>query len=151
MPNVAAVLKDEIVRLSGKSVRRQVAPLRSAAAMQRRSIATLRRQLLALQREVSALRRSQAMAPRAPATQAPPARFIAKGLISLRRRLGLSATDLGTLIGVSALTVYSWENKKSRPRADKVARIGELRALGKREAQAMLAQARTAAAKPRKR
>jgi DNA-binding transcriptional regulator YiaG len=38
------------------------------------------------------------------------------GLKAHRTRLGLSAKDYGKLLGVSSLTVYNWENGKSKPR-----------------------------------
>jgi DNA-binding transcriptional regulator YiaG len=61
-------------------------------------------------------------------------RFVAKGLVSLRKRLGLSASDLARLIGVSMQSVYNWERKKATPRREQVAAIAALRGIGKREA-----------------
>jgi DNA-binding transcriptional regulator YiaG len=61
-------------------------------------------------------------------------RFVAKGLVSLRKRLGLSAADLARLVGVSMQSVYNWEHKKATPRKEQVSAIGALRSLGKREA-----------------
>jgi transcriptional regulator with XRE-family HTH domain len=52
----------------------------------------------------------------------------------LRKRLGLSAADLGLLLGVSALSVYKWEQGKARPRAKYLEAIADLRGIGKREA-----------------
>jgi transcriptional regulator with XRE-family HTH domain len=48
--------------------------------------------------------------------------------------LGLSAKDFGKLIGVSSLTVYNWENGKSKPRRSQLPGIISVRGLGKREA-----------------
>ena len=45
MPNVAALLKEEITRLSRKEVRRQLAGMKKASAQYRRHIAALRRQI----------------------------------------------------------------------------------------------------------
>ena len=69
-------------------------------------------------------------------------RFSAKGLKSLRTRLGLSALDFGKLIGASALSVYKWEGGKSRPRAKYVASIAKVRGIGKKEAAALLEAAK---------
>ena len=63
---------------------------------------------------------------------------MAKGLRSQRARLGLSAADLGKLIGVSAQSIYNWESDKARPRAAQIARVAQLRVMNKREAQAQL-------------
>jgi DNA-binding transcriptional regulator YiaG len=65
-------------------------------------------------------------------------RFSAKGLVALRRRLGLSAADLGALMGVSAQTIYNWEAEKSRPRQQQLDAFAALRGIGKRQAAARL-------------
>lgn len=65
-------------------------------------------------------------------------RYSAKGLGVRRHRLGLSAADMGKLIGVSAQTIYHWESGKSRPRRQQMAAIGAVRHMGKREAAALL-------------
>jgi predicted transcriptional regulator len=67
-------------------------------------------------------------------------RFVAKGLRSQRVRLGLSASDVGTLVGVSAQSIYNWESGDTRPRDEQIARLAVLRGLGKREVQARLKQ-----------
>ena len=43
MPNLAAVLKEEITRLARRQVRQQVGPLNKTIAEQRRTIAELKR------------------------------------------------------------------------------------------------------------
>lgn len=138
MPNIAALLKDEITRLSNRAVRRQLAPVRSKSATQRRTIAALRKQVAALERDVKALRRSTFKPPVVNAGQGTTGRFVAKGLVSMRKRLGLSASELGTLLSVSALSVYNWEHKKTRPRSNVQGAIAALRSIGKREARARL-------------
>jgi DNA-binding XRE family transcriptional regulator len=65
-------------------------------------------------------------------------RFRVKGLIALRQRLGLTAADLGTLMGVSAQTIYNWEAEKSRPRQQQIAAYAALRGIGKRQVKARL-------------
>jgi len=52
------------------------------------------------------------------------ARFSARSVKAQRARLGLSAKDFGRLVGVSALTVHSWESGKSRPRKKRLADFG---------------------------
>jgi DNA-binding XRE family transcriptional regulator len=56
------------------------------------------------------------------------------------RRLGLSADDLGKLLGVSAQSIYNWEQDKARPSAELLAKVAALRAIGKRDAKSRLAQ-----------
>ena len=60
-------------------------------------------------------------------------RFRAEGMLSNRKRLGLSAADFGLLVGATGQSVYSWEQGKSKPRAKALAAIAALRGVGKRE------------------
>lgn len=71
-------------------------------------------------------------------------RFSAKGLASQRNRLGLSAEDVGLLVGASGQSIYNWEADKARPRAQHLSALAALRTLGKKEAAAVLASRRAA-------
>jgi DNA-binding transcriptional regulator YiaG len=51
-----------------------------------------------------------------------------------RQKLGLSAKDYGLLVGVSALSIYKWEDGKVQPRGSALVKIAAVRQLGKREA-----------------
>lgn len=59
---------------------------------------------------------------------------------ALRKKLGLSAADMGKLIGVSAQSVYHWETGKTKPRASQLKAIAEVRKMGKRAVTAKLAE-----------
>ena len=61
-------------------------------------------------------------------------RFSARSVKAQRARLKLSAKDYGKLVGVSGLTIYSWESGKTRPRQKQLAGLVAVRGLGKREA-----------------
>jgi DNA-binding transcriptional regulator YiaG len=139
MPNLAQQLKSEIARIAKKEARVETTPLKAASARYRSDIAKLKRQVADLERVVSRVSKT-ASRPSAPATETAPAslRFRAAGFASLRKKLGLSAADLGKLLGVSAQSVYHWESGKSRPRANQLAAIAELRKLGRREAADLL-------------
>ena len=141
MPNIAAVLKEEIVRLARKEVRRQTDALKKASAQYRKDIAAMKRRLSDLQRKVSPLEKQvlKNVPSQVPEVDVERVRFTAKGLRSQRKRLGLSAADYGKLIGVTGQTIYSWEHETSRPRPPQVARLAAIRHLGKREAQTRLA------------
>ena len=153
MPNVAAILKEEIVRLARKEIKREQASTRKLVARHRKDIAELKQRLALLAREVSAgTRRQRAAAAQDDAGEdGPRVRFSAKGLQSLRARLGLSANDFAKLVGVSAQSVYNWEHEHSSPRASQLAALASLRKIGKREAQARLEQPAAAKAPARKR
>ena len=136
MPDIAAVLKEEITRLARKEVKQQVGPLKKTIAEQRRTIAELNRQVAGLARNQAFLQRQEKrrLAEAPEASTAEGVRFSPKWVQADRKRLGLSAKDYGRLVGVSAQTVYGWENGKSRPRATALAGWANVRGIGKREA-----------------
>jgi DNA-binding transcriptional regulator YiaG len=138
MTSLGTILKGEITRLSRKEARVQVEPLRKANATYRRDIAELKRQVALLQRQLTGLSRARKDTPE-PSAEARPTRFVAKGLRSLRARLGLSAAEFGQLVGASGQSIYNWESGKAVPRAAQMAALAKVRGLGKREAQARLA------------
>ncbi len=140
MPQLAAVLKGEIERLSRKALRHQIEPLRKATTRSRAEIAGLKREIAVLRRRLVTSEKSARNVNKDDSALPTGVRqrFVAKGLKSLRSRLGLSAPRLAQLIGVSEQSVYNWEQKKSVPRAEQLAKIAALRALGKREVAAKL-------------
>jgi DNA-binding transcriptional regulator YiaG len=147
MPNIASVLKDEILRLARKEVRTATEGLKKASAAYRSDIAGLKRQVAALEKQLARGEKKRAAASEQaePSGAAAPIRFSAKRLARQREKLGLSAADMGLLLGVSAQTVYNWEAEKSRPRATQLAAIAALRGIGKRQVKARL-EAQTAPA-----
>ena len=140
MPNIATFLRQEIARISRREIRKQVNPLRKASAAYRHEIAALKRQTQAL------LRRGKALAKGVKsntgtvkgADASMPQRFVAKGLRSLRARLGLSQAQVAQLMGVSSQSVYNWEAKKATPRKEQLGVLATIRAMGKQEAHAHL-------------
>jgi DNA-binding transcriptional regulator YiaG len=152
MPNIATVLREEILRLARKEIRRQTNALKQASAQYRKDIAEMKRRVSDLQRRVSPIEKQvlKDVSSQVPEVDAERVRFTAKGLRSQRRRLGLSAADCGTLIGVTNQTIYNWEHGKARPLKQQLARIASLRHMGRREAQACLEQlARGSRKKPK--
>ena len=142
MPNIAAVLKEEIVRLARKEIRTQTNVLRKASAQYRRDIAEMKRRIAELQRKITPLQKQtlRGVSAQPAERDGEHVRFTAKGLRSQRQRLGLSAANYGKLVGVTGQTIYSWEQETSRPRKQQVANIASLRHLGKRDAFARLEQ-----------
>jgi len=138
MPNVGTLLREEISRLCRKEIKRQVGPVRKASAAYRREIAALKRQVQELDR------RSKLLAKRAPGpvaekqTDDRAMRFQAKGLRSMRTRLGVSAPELAKLLDVSTQSIYNWEQKKAAPRKEQLTALARVRAMGKREVRALL-------------
>jgi DNA-binding transcriptional regulator YiaG len=142
MPNIGDLLKQEIARLSRREIRGQVQATKKASSQYRRHIATLKRQVTTLERQMALLQR-RVLGPGTAAASGSTnhrVRFVAKGLKSHRNRLGFSAADYGRLVGVSAQSVYNWEQGHASPRAEQLKIIATLRGIGKREAQARLHQ-----------
>jgi DNA-binding transcriptional regulator YiaG len=143
MPNIAAVLKNEIARVAKKELRKEVESLRKAVSTHRAEIAALKR---VIQEQHKALRGLQKAKPTAPAPaieeasgQSRQVRFSATRLAAQRKKLGLSAQDFGRLVGATGQAVYNWEAGKARPSGDRLLAIASLRGIGKRQVAARLA------------
>lgn len=146
MPNVASLLKQEITRLARKEVRAAVDPLKKQGAALRHEVAALKREQASLKRQVAILSKaSKASFEREDEGSSPGReRISAKGIRSMRSKLGLSAADLGTLVGASAQSVYAWE-KGVAPRGAPRAKLIALRGKGKKEVKLLLAEVAPAA------
>ncbi len=136
MSKIASVLKEEITRLARKEVSARTSALRKANAQYRRDIAQLKRQAAALSKQVAVLERQEKKRAKrqVPTTSIEGKRFSRRGLQAHRRKVDLSAADYAELVGVTAQTIYSWEQGKSKPRDEQLASLLAVRDLGKREA-----------------
>lgn len=74
MPNIGAVLREEITRLSKRVSRAQVEAIKKASTQQRRQIAALRREVTQLARQVSILARRPSPSATASTQDASPAK-----------------------------------------------------------------------------
>jgi len=144
MSNLTQVLKAEIVRLSRKEAKAAVLPLKRANARLKQSNAALKEQLAALERALKQVQaQSRGGAVPAGSTEVDTkARITGRGIRSLRKRLGVSGEDLGTLLGITPNAVYSLEKKAGALRLRKSTRAAVLgiRDFGAREAKARLAE-----------
>lgn len=141
MANITSLLKSEITRLARKEIRSEVEILKKAVAHYRSDIAKLKRELAAQQKKIVRLGKSTPSAISEEADDSPKLRFRAAGFANLRKKLGLSAAEMGKILNVSLQTVYHWEKGTSKPRASQLERIAEVRKLGKRGVAAKLAEA----------
>jgi len=140
LANIASVFKEEITRLARKELRSETESLKKASALYRSEIAALKRRTLSLEQQLARLEKS---ASKNTVAQVNPeettkARFTAKGFKTLRQRLGLTAEAIGTLLGVSAQTIYNWEAGNTSPREQQMVRIVMLRGMGKRDVDAIM-------------
>ena len=138
-------LKEEIERLAKKLIRTQTQSMKSASTRHRSDIAELKRTVKELEKKVALLEKqeSRRMAARPSVNLAEGARFSPERLKRHRERLGLSAADYAVLVGVHQITIYNWEQGKSRPRKEQLAALVAVRSLGKREAQTRLEMLKT--------
>ena len=146
MPNIANALREEIARISRRETRKETVILKRASANYRREIA-------AIKRKMAGLAKSTARATRIPSAEVSTDasktshRFVASGFRTLRHRLGLSAAQMGTVLGVSEQSIYNWETKVAVPRRAHLPAIAQLRSKGKRDVAAMLEQQKPKAQK----
>lgn len=140
MPNIMVVLREEISRLARKEIKNQTEVLRKASVEYRKKFVEMKRQISELERKVKSLEKQgpKSIQPEVGEDDNGNFRFSARGLRSNRKRLGLSASDFGKLIGVTGQTVYKWEQEATRPRKQQVAALAGLRGMGKKEALARL-------------
>jgi len=141
MTTLAVALKDEIRRLARKEIKAHTGPTAQAVAQYRREIAKLKRQAREHERKIAFLEAQERKRLEKPellngVDQGP--RFSARSVKAQRSRTGLSAADYAKLVGVSPLTIYNWEQGKSRPRKEQVASLAALRGMGKRQARVRL-------------
>ena len=141
MANLASLLNEKIRRVARREIRGQTQKTRRLTAQHRRDLAALKRQVAALTKTVAFLEKQEQRRVASPPPlpqEAKGVRFSARSVKAQRARLGLSAKDFGRLVGVAALTIYSWESGKSRPRQKQLAGLAAVRRLGKREARQRL-------------
>ena len=136
MADLAGALKEEIRRLARKEIKAETGATKQAVAQYRREIAKLKRQVADQEKKIAFLedRERKRLEEPEPENAAEGARFSARSVAAQRKRLGLSAADYAKLVGVSPLTIYNWENGKSRPRKEQLAALVAVRGIGKREA-----------------
>jgi DNA-binding transcriptional regulator YiaG len=136
MPNIASLLKAEISRVARKEIRAEITALRKAATTHRSEIAALKRRAANLEQQIRKVSktatRSSVAAPNDDAADSN-LRFSAKGFATLRKRLGVSAAEMGALLGASDQSVYKWERGEVRPRATQLPAIAAVRGMGKKE------------------
>ena len=137
MPNIAAVLKDEIRRLARREIKAETGATKQAVAQYRGDIAKLKRTVQAQQKEIAFLkvqerkRVGQPQAAEAGALEG--VRFSVRS-VRATAAAGAVAGGFRQAPGVSPLTIYFWEIGKARPKKERLAALVAVRKLGKREA-----------------
>ena len=137
MPKLATVLKDEITRLARKEVRAESLPMRKAAVQSRTDINALKRRVAALEKQVASLSKAATIKKTETASDPATIRFSSKGFGTLRRRLGLSAAEMGFLLDASDQSIYKWE-RGVRPRPNQMPKIATLRKMSEQQVAELL-------------
>ena len=136
--SVMKELQSEIARVARKEIRKELDPVKRVNAQQRKYIADLRREVTDLQRDVKRLQKE--LGKSSPAVkEEPEQRFwiSGKGVLSLRKRLGLTQVELAQLAGITQQTVVRWEKTEGKItlRGEAIqSQLQDIRSLGKTEA-----------------
>jgi DNA-binding XRE family transcriptional regulator len=152
MTTFAESLKKEIARVARKELREEIAALRKTSGLHRSEITALKKHVQALQVQVKKLEKARAAPVRATSEEVAPVSgdtpkgkpgrkvtFTAERLKTQRARLGFTQEQMAKLLEVSSLSIWKWESGGAAPRAARIPQILQRLALGKREAQALVA------------
>ena len=136
--SVMKELQSEIARVARKEIRKELDPVKRVNAQQRKYIADLRREVTDLQRDVKRLQKEMGKSS-PPVKEEPEQRFwiSGKGVLSLRKRLGLTQVELAQLVGITQQTVVRWEKTEGKItlRGESIqSQLQDIRSLGKTEA-----------------
>ena len=137
MPNLAALLKEEISKIVRKEVQDQVRELKQTVREQRDALARLEKQ--SGPAKAKAAKKPAAKKPAAKVSKAPAEdkrkqpRISPNTIKKHRKRLKLSQAELGELLNVSTNTVLRWEAGTSKPRRKHLPGLAQLRTISMRE------------------
>ncbi|MDD5728223.1 MAG: helix-turn-helix domain-containing protein [Victivallales bacterium] len=139
MPDIKSVLASEIRRLARKEVKVVLKPLQMQISGLKKTIAAQNKKIKTLGKNIPAVTIPK------PETQSPPAaarqiRISPESIARLRRKLGLTQTQLAVLLDSTNFSVSHWELGKTKPREIYKRKIAALRTMGKRELKRLLAE-----------
>jgi len=106
-------LQLEITRLARKEIKKELEPVKRVNASQRGYIADLRREVTELQKEVARLQRAASKAP-VEIDDSKGFWISGKGVVSLRKRLGVTQAELAVLANVSTQSIVKWEKHEGK-------------------------------------
>jgi DNA-binding transcriptional regulator YiaG len=116
MSTLAQTIKNEIQRISRREIglalskfRRDHIALKKRFAEQKSRISAIEKDNKELSKELAAFGQDSHSE-----QEAEHVAFYARGIKSLRRRLGLSQNDLATLVGMNRISISHWEKKSGK-------------------------------------
>ncbi|MBL7223673.1 MAG: helix-turn-helix domain-containing protein [Candidatus Brocadiae bacterium] len=143
MGKIEQAVKSEIVRLAEKEIRAVCVPLAREVRELRRQVSRLSKMvapLVKLRAELQAERVAQKAKLEAAPAEVKAARLSPLLVKKLRERLGLTQSQLASLVGVSSASVTFWERGRSRPQGKNKEALVALRKVGRRDVKRMLAE-----------
>jgi DNA-binding transcriptional regulator YiaG len=146
MGKLEGIIKDEIVRLAKREVRKITVPVAKDVWLLKTTLWKLRRTVSSLERftahQASELKKSR-IPLEATSEEVKASRFSPRLIRSLRKRLGISQKELSILAGVTVGAIHQWESGIFVPRAQKKSVLVALRKLGRRRVRELLAEKTT--------
>jgi DNA-binding transcriptional regulator YiaG len=116
MPTLAKTIKDEIRRISRREISLALSKYRRDHIALKKRLAEQRSRISAIEKDNRELSKKQAAFGQDSHSE-PEAEHVAvyaRGIKSLRRRLGLSQIDLARLIGMNRISISNWEKKSGK-------------------------------------
>ena len=148
MHEIQRAIEDEIIRKTKVECQQQLTELRHLVKEIQRTVLGLQKENRSLRAELEGLRaESSGVKPR---RHSPIPRVSGEGITRLRKRQGLSETDLACLFGVTLVTVSRWEHDQQGLRPAMRMKVGKLRKLNKSAVRQLLAEKRRNAAESKK-
>ncbi len=135
--SVMKELHSEITRLARKEIKKELEPIKRVNAAQRGYIADLRRDVGELQKEVARLQRAAGKVVAVEVEETKGFWISGKGVVSLRKRLGITQMELAALAEVSHQSIVRWEKAKGKilfKTEETLATLQQIRGMGKRDA-----------------
>jgi len=151
MGKFEGVIKDEMVRLARREMKKSFVPLSRDVRSLKSVVSKLRKAVRGLQRFL-AQRAKEAKGKtllEVSPEEVKKSRFSPRLMKSLRKRLGVSQKEMATLAGVSVGAIYQWEKGAFDPRGEKRRVLVALRKLGRRDARRILEEKKGMEKKPK--
>ena len=151
MSSLAQTIKDEIRRISRREIglslsnfRRDHIAMKKRLAEQKSRISVVEKKNKELSKKIAAFSLSQRV--EAGSTiESEQIAVYARGIKSLRRRLGLSQNHLATWVGMNRISIAHWEKKSGKitiRKPEVIKKLTELKGMKKREVAALLGTAK---------
>lgn len=160
MPNMQKILAEEIRRLARKELKAALAPLAKQNKILKEQLAAHSKRIKELSKFAATVSLSSHAISAPDAKETPTAQseekkfpkrhFRPSDLVAFRKKHAFSQRIVAKLLSTSLVTVTNWENGHAVPRPAMLAKINELRKMGKRKLLKLLPEdAKKTARKPR--